>query len=223
MIELFQITGSSSFAARAALEEGGISYTDHNVHPRHRDKIPGFAEANPLKYVPAIVDEGVSVYETSAVLLYLVERFPEAGLGPGPGQPGRCELLRWMVYLANTVHNIHYPILWPGFLCDDAAGHEGVRVKGLSKFAATGEHLEAELAGKDWCLAEGFSVADIYLYMLKGWEAYHEDGLRLGGPALDAHYTRVGARPGVARARELDDLDERLLRLNPDMRGGQPL
>jgi hypothetical protein len=33
----------------------------------------------------------------------------------------------------------------------------------------------------------------------------------------------VGALPGVARARELDDLDERLKRYHPELRGGQPL
>ena len=223
MIDFFQITGSSSFAVRAALEEGGIEYTVHNVHPKRRDETPGFAEANPLTRVPAIVDGDVSVYETAAILLYLVERFPGVGLGPAPGLPGRGDLFRWMVYLANTVHNIHYPILWPGFVGEDPAGHDGIRATGLAKFTATGDHLEAELTAREWCLAEGFSVADIYLYMLKGWEFYHEDGLRLGGPALDAHYARVGARPAIARTRELEDLDERLMRYHPEMRGGQPL
>jgi hypothetical protein len=31
----------------------------------------------------------------------------------------------------------------------------------------------------------------------------------------------VGARPAIARARELDDLDERLLRHHPELRGGK--
>ena len=56
--------------------------------------------------------------------------------------------------------------------------------------------------------------------MLKGWESY-ADGQRLGGPAVDAHYARVGARPRIARTRELDDLDERLQRHHPELRGGK--
>lgn len=220
MIDFFQITGSSSFAVRAALEQGDIAYTVHNVHPRERD-VPGFAEANPLKTVPAIRDGDVTVAETGAVLLYLVERFPAAKLGPQPGEPGRGELLRWVVYLSNTVHNIHYPVLWPGFLAADESAHEAVQAKGREKFDQVGAHIESQLAGREWLAGDRMSVADIYLYMLKGWEAYGSG--HFGGTALDAHYARVGALPGVARARELDDLDEQLMRHHPELRGGEPI
>jgi glutathione S-transferase len=220
MIDFFQITGSSSFAVRAALEEGGIAYNVINVHPRQRD-VPGFAEANSLKRVPTIRDGGVSVYETAAILLYLVERFPEANLGPQPGSADRGDLLRWMVYLSNTVHDIHYPVLWPSFLASDEVAHDAVQAKGREKFAQVGEHLEQQLTGREWCVGSSFSVADIYLYMLKGWQAYGSGSL--GGAALDAHYERVGARPAIARTRQLDDLDEQLMRLHPELRGGEPI
>ena len=54
MIHLYQITGSSSFAARAALEEAGADYEVVNVPPKQRDLDPSFAEANPLQRVPAM-------------------------------------------------------------------------------------------------------------------------------------------------------------------------
>lgn len=220
MIELFQITGSASFAARAALEEGGIDYTVHDVHPVRRDS-PAFAEVNPLRLVPAIRDGGTSVYETGAVLLYLVERFPEADLGPLAGNPARADLLRWVVYLSNTVHHIHAPVQWPAFVAQDEAAHEAVVATGLEKLAAVGDYLETQLADRRWLVGDAFSVADIYLYMLKGWESYGSPPL--GGEAVDAHFSRVGARPAIARARQLDDLDERLLRHNPTLRGGVPI
>ena len=50
--------------------------------------------------------------------------------------------------------------------------------------------------------------------MIVGWQHYDND-LRLGGEALSAHYTRVGENHAVARAREMEDLDERLLRRGP--------
>ena len=86
---LYQITGSSSFAARAALEEAGAAYEVANVHPRDRDRDPAFAAANPLKRVPALVDGDASVYETGAVLLHIGDRFPASGLLPAIGDPGR--------------------------------------------------------------------------------------------------------------------------------------
>src|SRR4051812_43145349 len=42
MIELFQITGSASFAARMALEEAGAEYQEVNIHPRRRDEPASF-------------------------------------------------------------------------------------------------------------------------------------------------------------------------------------
>ena len=48
-------------------------------------------------------------------------------------------------------------------------------------------------------------------------------GLLIGGEALQAHYRRVGARPAIARARALDDLDERQIRHHPELRGGRPV
>ncbi len=221
MIELFQITGSSSFAVRAALEEGGIDYTVHDVHPRDRADDAAFAAVNPRMRVPAIRDDDTNVYETGAILLYLVERFPGSGLGPAPGEPLRGDLLRWVVYLANTLHTIHYPLQYPAMLTASDQGHEGISAKGLAQFEEAGDYLESQLTGRQWCLGDEFSVADVYLYMLKGWESYGSP--RLGGDAVDAHYERVGARPAIVRARGLDDLDERLIRFHPELRGGKPI
>jgi len=59
--------------------------------------------------------------------------------------------------------------------------------------------------------------------MLTGWQSYNPDGTLLGGACVQAHYARVGARPAIARTRALDDLDERLQRHDPELRGGRPI
>lgn len=222
MLELFQITGSCSFAARAALEEAGVEYATVDIHPRRRDELPDFAVVNPLQRVPCLRDGDVHVYETGAVLLYLVERLAHNGLGPLPGEAGRGELLRWVSWLANTLHGAYSPVNVPQYLSVDPAAHEGIRRRGREKLDEHGAYVERQLTGREWCVGEAFSVADIYLYMLKGWESY-TDGYTLGGEALAAHYARVGARPAIARTRELDDLDARLIRYHPELRAGKPI
>lgn len=219
MIELFQITGSTSFVARAALEEIGVPYTTVNVHPRRRDETPELARLNPLQLVPVLRDGDVTVYETSAVLQYLAERFPQAGLAPPVGSPVRGEYLRWLAWLGNTLHGAWRSLTFPAALTDDEAGYGGIRARGLEELGEIGEYLESELAGRPWCCGDRYTVADIYLYMLKGWESY-ADGFVLGGPHLAAHFARVGARPAIARTRELDDLDERFQRHHPALRAG---
>jgi glutathione S-transferase len=223
VLELFQITGSASFAARAALEEAGADYVTVDVHPRRRGDTPELAVVNPLERVPALRDGDVTVYETAAVVLYVAERFPEAELAPPPGDPLRGAYLRWLAWLGNTLHDAYQPVNVPHHLTDDAAGHEGLRRKGRDALDRIGAYLEGELVGQEWCLGGRFSVADVYLYMLVGWQSYVEGGYLLGGDAVQAHYRRVGGRPAIARARALDDLDEHLRRYHPELRGGKPI
>ncbi len=222
MIELFQITGSASFAARAALEEAGAAYVTVDVHPRRRDETPELAAVNPLRRVPALRDGALTVYETGAVLQFVAERFPEARLAPAAGSPARGAYLRWMTWLANTLHTVWEPLSASRHVTDDPAGFDGVHRKGVEKLETTGAYLEQELSGRMWCVGEAFSVADVYLYMLKGWESY-ADGRTLGGETLASHYERVGARPSIARTRALDDLDETLQRFHPELRAGRPV
>jgi glutathione S-transferase len=220
MLDFFQITGSSSFAVRCALEELGAEYRAIDIAPRERSHPPAFAEVNPWRRVPALREGEAEVYEIGACLLWLAERFPEAELAPAIGDPSRGAYLRWMVWLADTFRPLWERIMAPFFFTTES--EPGVRAKGLEELDEVGAFLERELGGSTWCLGERYSVADMYLYMLVGWQFY-KPGLTLGGDAVAAHYERVGVRPAIARARELDDLDERLIRHHPELRGGQPV
>ena len=155
MIELFQITGSASFAARASLEEAGAEYVAVDVNPRRRDETPALAIVNPLEQVPSLRDGEVTVYETSAVLQYIAERFPAAGLAPPPGDPVRGAYLRWMAWLGNTLHGAWQPLNIPSSISDDPAAHASIGRTGRRKLDAIGAYLETELAGTNWCLGDG--------------------------------------------------------------------
>lgn len=222
MLTLYQITGSSSFAARAALEEAGAEYEVVDVHPRRRDEAPGFAATNPLLRVPALRDGESAVYETGAVLLHIGDRFPAADLLPPVGDPLRPAAYRWVTWIANTLHPAWWPLMIPQYLTNDESGVPGIRDRGLVAMARHGEYLENEMEGRAWCLGDRFSVADIYLYMMVGWQSFVDD-VQVGGPNVQAHSARVGERSAIARTRELDDLTPDFQRNHPDMRGGQPL
>ncbi|MSO44908.1 MAG: glutathione S-transferase family protein [Thermoleophilia bacterium] len=222
MITLFQITGSSSFAARCALECAGAEYAVVDVPPRARDDAPGFADVNPLKRVPAITEDGVRIAETGAIMLWVPERFPDAGLAPPVGTPDRADHLRWITWLANTMHPGWWPLMAPFALTPDESAWPSLEVRGRQAMSDHGAHLESWLTGHEWLAGGSPGTSDIYLYMLVGWGAYYDD-LPLGGPRLADHFARVGSLPGVASARDLDDLDERLMRHHPELRGGKPM
>lgn len=220
MVHLYQITGSSSFAARAALEEAGADYEVVNVHPKQRNLDPSFAEVNPLQHVPALRDGDATVYETGAVLLHIADRFPAASLIPPIGDPRRPDVYRWVMWTANTLHSAWWPLMMPSFMTTDESGAVGIRERGITNMAKHGAYLDSQLAGKEWCLGDQFTVADIYLYMLVGWQSFVDD-VQVGGAPVQDHFARVAARPAIARARELDDLTPDFQRNHPDMRGGE--
>lgn len=222
MITLFQITGSSSFAARCALECAGADYEVVDVHPRRRDDAPGFLDANPLGRVPALREGDVRLAETGAILLWLADRFPQAGLAPAVGTTERADHYRWVTWCANTLHVGWWPVMAPFAFSDDEAAAPGLAEKGRASLSRHGAHLEAWLTDHEWLAGDRPGVSDLYAYMLVGWQNYYDD-ITLGGAAVADHYARVGALPGVVRARELDDLDERLMRFHPDLRGGKPI
>jgi len=208
-IELFQITGSASFAARAALEELGAPYTTVDIHPRRRDEPAAFGEVNPLRRVPSLREGEVEVYETGAVLAWLGDRFGEARLAPAVDDPQRGAYLRWLFWLSNTLHGAWWPV--------------ARKVEGAEETMARHEaYLTEQLAGGDWCLGERFSLADVYLYMLIGWRSFYGPHLLRSGP-IEAYFRRVGAPPAIVRARALDDLDEELQRHHPELRAGKPI
>jgi glutathione S-transferase len=209
VIELFQITGSCSFAARAALEEIGCEYTTVDIHPRRRDEIPDFAAVNPLKRVPALREGPEQVYETGAVLAYIGDRFPDAAVAPQAPDPDRGAYLRWLFWLSNALH----PAWWPVTRKADGA-EEAMR--------AHEAYVEGALGDGGYCLGDRFSLADIYLYMLVGWRSFYGDHL-MRGDTVAAHFERIGARPAIVRTRELDDLRPDLQRYHPDLRAGKPI
>ena len=222
MITLFQITGSSSFAARAALDCAGADSEVVDVHPRRRDEAPGFADTNPLQRVPALRDGDVRISETGAILLCVGDRVPDAGLAPAVGPTARADHYRWVTWCANTLHVGWWPIMAGFYFSDDEAARASIEARGRDNMARHGAHLESWLSSHEWLAGDLPGVSDIYVYMLVGWANYYDD-ITLGGDAVADHYARVGALPGVVRARELDDLDERLIRFNPGLRGGKPL
>lgn len=209
MITLFHIPGSSSFAAHCALEESELPYELVEIDRLDRTAPPAFVETTPTGRVPALRDGDAGLHECGAVLLWIAER---SGEGTGPVDPAdRADLLRWLFWTANTYHPSYEGFFVPTHLSDDESAHDGIRAKSLVAIEACGSLLERRLDGRDWIAGTAFTVADLYVYMLTGWASYLPDG-GVGGPALEAHFARVGARPAVARVRDAEGLDERLQR-----------
>ena len=149
---------------------------------------------HPDKKVPALVDDGVLVTESAAIVLYLTDAFPKAGIGPLVGDPLRGPYLSWLFYYAGVIE----PVVTLGFAGVADAPMVQRSFRGSAEFGA---RVLAALRTGPYLLGERFSGADLLLASL----AHFARHTLPADPLLDAWLARVNARPALARATARDD------------------
>ncbi|XWS45937.1 hypothetical protein CRYUN_Cryun14cG0022100 [Craigia yunnanensis] len=78
---------SCSWRVRFALNLKGISYEYKAVNLAKGEQFsPEFEKLNPLHFVPVLVDGGVIVSDSYAILMYLEEKYPQRTLLPTDAQ-----------------------------------------------------------------------------------------------------------------------------------------
>src|SRR5215510_172376 len=84
------------------LEEAGLPFEPVAVDTRKGDQFkPEFLAVNPNGKVPAIDDDGVIVFDSNAILLYLAEKTGK--FLPANTPKGRGELLSWLMFVASGI------------------------------------------------------------------------------------------------------------------------
>jgi len=182
------------------LEELGLAY---EVVPldtlRGEQHGEAYRKINPNGKAPAIEDDGVRVFDSTAICLYLAEKH-----GALLGEPSeRGELLSWLFWIASGLGP--FSGQWVHF---QTAGAEagGEYAKKRYRFEAHRHYkvLDEHLEGRESIVGAGYTIADVAAW---GWVDRHERVLGAGGidayPSVKAWFERVNARPAVARARDV--------------------
>ena len=185
-----------SMATRIALYEAGADATYFEVDPRTKvvqNDGSDYREVNPLALVPTLrTDDGELLTENAAVLQYVADRFPEAGIATSPGIE-RTRLHQWLCFVGTELHKGLFSTLL------DRKAPADVKAYILGKGTARFDHLDSYLEGREFLL-DHFSVADAYLVTALSWSQYVPQIELANWPNVQAYYERLRARPSVARA-----------------------
>lgn len=168
------------------------------VHPFDKTlRKPDYLGLSPAGRVPALEIDGATMFESGAIIEYLCEIFPDAGLGRTPGDPERAEWLTWL-HFAETISQ-HTAALTQQHvaLYEDAMRSpivmklEAARLKKC--FAAIEARLSGPGANRDHLLSTGFSACDVAVgqAVFMGTHFVTLDDF----PALRRWYERITARP----------------------------
>ena len=181
------------------LEELALPY---EVKRYERDKLtmlapPELRRVHPLGKSPVIVDDGVVVAETGAIVEYLVDK-ADGRLGvSGRGE----DVLRYRFFLHYAEGSMMPPLLVKLVVTRIPllGGHAAKRIQPMIDVHL--DHVEAELNKRPWFAGDEFSAADVMMsFPLEAARA--RAGLGASRPATIAWLDKIHARPAYARALE---------------------
>jgi len=145
---------------RIVLAEKGLQYEKVNVDITKGDqKKPEYLAVNPYGKVPALQDDSTTVYESSIIMEYLNDKYPNPSLMPAdPGQRARARVL---MHLGDNAYDGAFAaIVGEVFFKPKGQADQDVIAKAKQDLNACFERLERELGSNDY-LVGGFSLADI--------------------------------------------------------------
>jgi GSH-dependent disulfide-bond oxidoreductase len=201
MLKFYYSLAPNPMKVALFLEESGLPYEAIPVDTRKGEQhAPAFTAINPNAKVPVVVDGATTVFDSSAILLYLAEK--SGKFLPTAAQRG--EMLSWLMFTASgigpfTGQLVHFKVYAPEKLpyAVNRYDFEAWRHWNL---------LEAHLKGREWMLGKDYTLLDMAVW---GWA--RAVPFALGEKAFDQLpnvkrvFDAINARPAAQRAAALKD------------------
>ena len=193
----------ASTIVRMALEELELPHTIALVDFESGEHTSAeYRRINPVGLIPALETDDGPMFETAAILLWLVDK--TGRLGPGPNDTDRAAFLSWLFFTSNALHQAALAMFYP----HRPAGEENTdaaRATAHDQVVARLGLIESLIASQHprWLSADHPGVLGLYIGVLVRWltalppEPYR---IRLSDfPNLRAVLVAHEARPSVQR------------------------
>ncbi len=200
-MKLYFSPGACSLSPHICLREAGLKFDLEQVDLATKKTKVGadYTKINPNGYVPALqLDGGEVLTEGPAIVQWIADQRPEAGLMPKAGTMERYRALEWLNFITSEIHKTFGPMFSP-------ATPDAYKKQSEERLGKRFDVAAARLDGKPFVLGQQFTAPDAYLFTVLGWAPHLKMSLDKW-PALKAHIERVGKRPAVQAAREAEGL-----------------
>ena len=196
MITLYHSPQTRSGSIVWLLEELEVPYQTKIVDFRRPDGTGKKDPANPHPHgkVPALVDGNDTVFEGSAIALFLTDKYRTKKLGPAVGEPKRGEYLSWLAYRPGVME--------PALISRRFDVKHVYGAMGWAPADEVEETLNHHLASRKYLLGDEFSAADIligggvhFMFMAKMFKET---------PVMKAYAERVIDRPAYRKMMDID-------------------
>ncbi len=200
-MKLYYSPGACSLAPHIVLRELGLPFETVQVDLKTHKLASGadYYQINPKGYVPALqLDDGSLFTEGAAILQYLADRKPEAGLLGASGSMERYRAIEWLTFISSELHKGFSP-LFNGDMPEAAKKIFLDKLK--NRFALLDKHL----ASHEFLMGKKFTVADAYAFTILNWKNFLNVDLS-PWKNIEAYLNRVAARPKVRETMHAEKL-----------------
>lgn len=184
---------------RWILEELGVPYETQLVDlSKGEHKLPSYMKVHPLGVVPALEDEGFTMYESAAIVMHLADKYPEKGLAPAAGTNERAEYYQWIVCGMTEAEPPLVTVLQHTRFLPEAERSPAAIEKARERFDIVASVISKRMEGREFIVGNTFTAADV---VVGGVLAFAHHLQLLGGhPGLQAYLQRLMARPAAKKA-----------------------
>jgi glutathione S-transferase len=202
--------GACSFVPHVLLEAAGATFEPIMVKLHKGEQNEGAYRAiNPRGQVPVLVDNGATITQIVAIIVYLSDQFPQ--MHYLPSQPlAKARVLQTLAWMNNTVHPTFTHIFMPHKFTDNPAIHADLKRYNTALFAQQLADIDALAvaaysAGQAYLAGDSLGPLDAYALTLLRWGSMSGiDPASL--PAAWAHVQKLASVPAVARVIERERL-----------------
>lgn len=200
MFTLYYAPHTCSLASHIALEEAGAAYTLKRIDfATEEQRKPPYIAINPKGRVPTLVTPRGILTETPAMLAFIAQSFPDAGLGPIDDPFSFAEVQAFNSYLCSTLHVAHAHRMRGYRWADDPVAIGAMQRKVPESVGACYELIDRHMLKGPWVMGDSYTISDPYLFTLAQW--LEDDGVDPARvPRVVAHRQRVSERVAVRKA-----------------------
>lgn len=197
---LYGCPNTRSLRAAWALEECGLEYEYRRIDLfRGEGRRPEFLAINDQGKVPVLIDDGMVLTESGAIVTHLGERHAPGRLVPVEAA-GRAAYFRWLFFAATELEQPLWTIVKHRFGLPAAQRRPDVEPTARWEFNRALAALAPVFAREPYVTGPEFTGADILVWHSLAWAGSLK--IDLANAALDDYVTRLRDRPSLLRARE---------------------
>ena len=199
-MKLYHVARTRSVRVLWLLEELGLDYELEQMpfDPKALQSVD-YLELSPFGKVPVLVDGATTMFESVAIMQYLLDRYGDGALQPDEQSPDYGQFLQWMHFGEATLMGPMATFITHAMRLPEEERDARSLERAKSQLHHYATVIDKALDGRDYLVGDEFTAADIAVgygfYLCKLFKVFPTDC-----PNLAAWFERLTARPAYQKA-----------------------